>query len=215
MIALLAIAFAAADGGRLIATVAKADPPAELAAEVRAELDPAAVSVADDAPLLTVWFRRSIPVRATAEQLTNGLTYREIPDGTLLGAVRFDRPFIDFRKQTVPAGVYTLRFAVQPEVGDHLGTTPHPEFALLSPADKDRSPDPVEPKGLIKLSAGVTGGDHPAVMLLWPHRGTDKPAVIDREPGVRLLTLVRPVSTDGGDARLGFALTVAGHSKSR
>ncbi|MFO0852262.1 MAG: hypothetical protein U0871_27415 [Gemmataceae bacterium] len=215
MIALFAVAFFAADGGKLTVSEAKTDIPNELSADVRSELDPHAVSVADDSPLLTVWFRRSIPVRATAEQLANGLTYREIPEGTLLGAVRFARAFVDYRKQTVPAGVYTLRFAVQPEVGDHLGTTPHPEFALLGPADKDRSPDPVEPKGLIKMSSGVTGGDHPSVMLLWPHRGAGKPAIADREPGARVLALMRPVSADGGDARLGFALTVAGHSKSR
>lgn len=215
MIGLLLTAVVIGNPGTLTATAGKVDPPSELAAGVRAELDPIAVTVADDGPLLTAWFRKVIPVQATAEQLANGLTYREIPEGTLLGAVRIDKPFIDYRKQAVAPGVYTLRFAAQPEVGDHIGTTPHPEFALLSPADKDQSPDPVELKGLIRMSAGVTGGDHPSVLLLWPHRGTDKVAIDKRGADVRVLAVVRPVSADAGNARLGFALTVAGYSKSR
>lgn len=213
VIAVLVASAAAADW---MAETTKADPPAELAGPVRAVLDGAAVSVSDGAPVLTVWFRGAVPAKATAEQVLNGLTYREIPDGTLVGAVRFDRPFIDFRKQEVAVGVYTLRFAVQPETGDHMGTAPHQDFLLLVPAAKDAAPDPLEPKALFKKSAAVTGGDHPAVLLLFPHTGTDAAVrVADKAEGVKVLTLRRPVDVDGEKATLGFAVTVAGHSKAR
>lgn len=214
MIPMLLAGLAAAQAGPTV-SVFKTDPPAELAAAVRERLDLQAIAVTDGGPMLTVWFAAAIPVRATAEQVKNGLTYREIPDGTLLGVVRFDRPFVDFRKQDVPAGVYTLRFAVQPDIGDHKDTAPHPEFAVLSPAGQDRSADAIEVKTLIKQSTAVTGGDHPSVMLLWPHRTPGRPTVADRGDGVKVLTLHRPVDADGTAGTLGFALTVAGHSKSR
>src|SRR5205814_10522301 len=99
---------------------------------VRKLLDEQALVVrSGDDVVMTVWFRTEIPVKATEEQVKNGLTYREIPEGTLVGALEFPRTFTDYRKQQLPAGVYTLRSAIHPDIGDHTGTTPHPEFCLL------------------------------------------------------------------------------------
>ena len=217
LIIALAPSAAGADPG-LSAKVDPLDPPAELAAPVAKLLDRNAVVVADKdgEAVLTVWFRKEIPARATAEQVANGLTYREIPEGTLVGAVTFTKPFIDYRKQEIAAGTYTLRFLVQPDVGDHQGTAPHPEFLVLSPADKDGDPNPLEPKALIKLSSAVTGGAHPGVMLLFPHPAKEAgPAIADKGGGVKVLTVRRPVEADGRTAALGFAVTVVGHSKTR
>ena len=216
----LALALTPAAGGAdpLSAKSDSLDPPAELAGPVAKLLGKDAVVVADKdgEPVLTVWFRTAIPSTATAEQVANGLTYRELPEGVLVGAVRFHRPFVDYRKQEVAAGVYTLRFLVQPDVGDHAGTAPHPEFLVLSPADKDRDPEPLEPKALIKLSSATTGGDHPGVMLLFPHAAKDAgPKVLDKGDGVAALAVRRTVEADGKKTTLGFAVTVAGHSKTR
>ena len=198
------------------ASPVKAEPPAGLAEPVRKLLDRDAVAVSDGNAVLTVWFRDAVPAKATAEQVKNGLTYREVPDGTLIGAVKFDRPFVDFRKQEIAAGVYTLRFAVQPETGDHTGTAPHQEFVLLVPAAKDPTADPLEPKALFKASATVTGGDHPGVLLLFPHTAKEAgPRIVDKGGGVKVLTVRRAVDADVGKTTLGFAVTVAGHSKTR
>jgi hypothetical protein len=206
-----------ADPGRLSAKVASLDPPAELAGPVGKLLDKNAVVVADKdgAPVLTVWFRSAVPVQATAEQVANGLTYREVPEGMLVGAVKFAGPFVDYRKQEITAGVYTLRFLVQPDVGDHMGTAPHPEFLVLSPAGQDSDPEPLEPKALIKLSSASTGGDHPGVMLLFPHAAKEAGPTLLEKDGVMALALRRTVEVEGKKAALGFALTVAGHSKTR
>ena len=48
----------------------------------------------DSGPSLTLWMRDTLPTAATAEQIKNGLTYREIPEGTLVGVVRFDNPHV-------------------------------------------------------------------------------------------------------------------------
>ena len=139
-----------------------------------------------------------------------------MPEGGLLGAVRFTRPFVDYRKQEIAAGVYTLRFLVQPDVGDHTDTAPHTEFVLLVPAADDTTADPLEPKTLVKLSVKSTGGDHPGVMLLFPH--TEKPAAAKLKPqagGAVSLALYRTIVAGDAKVMLGFALTIHGHSKLR
>jgi hypothetical protein len=222
--ALLAVALgtltgaARQDAPKLTLKHAKAEPPEQLAGPVRKLLPGECEQVidADGAVAAEVWFRDDIPSRATAEQVKNGLTYRELPDGVLLGAVRFPKPFVDYRKQEIPAGVYTLRFAVQPDVGDHTDTAPHPEFALLGPAADDATDEPLEAKALIKLSAKVTGGDHPAVMLLFPHAEKPHPPKLKPQKGGAVtLALHRTVLAGDAKAKLGFALTVSGYSKLR
>jgi hypothetical protein len=202
---------------KLSAKVEKVTPPEKLVEPVRKLLDEQALVVRDDTAdveVMTVWFRTEIPAKATAEQVKNGLTYREIPEGTLVGAISFPAKFTDFRKQEIPAGVYTLRFAVQPDIGDHTGTAPHPEFCLMCQAEKDKDPEPMEVKKLIEVSSLVNEGRHPAVLLLWPNDGKDAGVkVVGKGDGVFVATVRRTLVADGKKAALGFAITVAGVRK--
>ncbi|MBX9623528.1 MAG: hypothetical protein K2X82_06915 [Gemmataceae bacterium] len=193
----------------------KADPPAAVAEAVRKTLaaDALVVRRGDDV-VMRVWFRQSIPVKATDDQVKNGLTYREIPEGELVGVLEFPEPFTDFRRQKLPAGAYTLRFAVQPDIGDHTGTAPHPEFCLLTPAEKDASPEPVVKAELIVRSSAVNEGKHPAVLLLFPYFGKDDgPAVAGKGDGVWVVNARRPIAAEGVKGTLGFGITVAGQWK--
>jgi hypothetical protein len=208
------LALAAAEA-KFSAKVEKVAPPDKLAAAVRKLLDGQALVVrSGDDVVMRVWFRTEIPVKATEEQVKNGLTYREIPEGTLVGALEFPAEFTDFRKQKLPAGVYTLRYAVQPDIGDHTDTAPHPDFCLICPSDEDKTEEPVEKKKLIELSSKVNEGRHPAVLLLWPNNGKDAGVkVIDKGDGVFVATINRPVAAEGVKTTLGFAVTVAGVRK--
>ena len=200
---------------KLSAKVEKVAPPDALAPAVRKLLDEQALVVRDgDAELLAVWFRTEIPAKATAEQIKNGLTYREIPEGALVGAIRFPEKFTDFRKQEIAAGVYTLRFMVQPDIGDHTGTAPHADFCLMCQAAKDKTPDDMEPKKVIEVSSLVNEGRHPAVLLLWPNNGKDMGVqIVKKDNGVQVATVRRALVADGAKATLGFAITVAGVRK--
>ncbi|HEY2786680.1 MAG TPA: hypothetical protein VGJ05_17080, partial [Fimbriiglobus sp.] len=191
--------------------------PNTVAEPVRKLLGGTAYVVTDGGrPTLTMWYRSEIPSKATPEQAKNGLTYRELPEGTLLGVVQFATTFVDYRKQEIPAGVYTLRVAVQPDTGDHTDTAPYQDFALLSPVADDKSADGMELKSLIRLSRKVLGGDHPAVMLLFPNQEKgDGPTVTAKEGEVWSLNFRRPVVLDCEKSTLGFSLTIHGHSKSR
>lgn len=209
---LLVGAAPAADPG-FAAKYDRVDPPAAVAGPVRKLLaaDALVVRRAGGEVVMTVWFRAAIPVKATADQAKNGLTYREIPEGEAVGVVQFPEKFTDFRRQEIPAGVYTLRFAVQPDIGDHTGTAPHPDFCLLTPAAKDATAEPVEKKELIRMSSEVNEGKHPAVLLLFPHFGKDDgPKAVDKGDGVWVVVTRRAVAGVDTPATLGFGITVAG-----
>ena len=200
---------------KFAATVEKVEAPAKLAEPIRKLLDEQALVVRNgDEVVMRIWFRTEIPVKATAEQIKNGLTYREIPEGTLVGAIEFPAKFTDFRKQELAAGVYTLRFALQPDIGDHTDTAPHPDFCLLCPAGEDKSEEEIEKKKLIELSSKVNEGRHPAVLLLWPNHGKDVGVrILDKGNGVLVATIKRAVVAGDSKTTLGFAVTVAGVRK--
>ena len=214
LVLLLAV-FAVAAEPSYTAKIEKVPAPEKVAAPIRKVLDEQALVVRDgESVVMRIWFRREIPVRATEEQITNGLTYHEIPEGTLVGVLEFPAKFTDFRKQELPAGVYTLRFAVQPDIGDHTGTAPHPEFCLICRAEDDRSVEEIEKMKLIEISSKVNEGRHPAVLLLWPNNGKDDGVKIsDKGGGVLVATIKRRVAAGKMKALLGFAVTVAGVRK--
>src|SRR6185295_2345448 len=102
-----------------------------------------------------------LPVDATPTQIKNGLTYREIRQTEILGAVRFDQEWTDYRKQKVKPGVYTLRLGFQPTIDDHVGASEHQEFLLVTAAERDEDADILEPKVLIERSRKSMGTKHP------------------------------------------------------
>lgn len=203
---------------KLSLTTSKLDLPVELADPIKKLVSAEAAVVTSDAGTLslTFWFRSELSCTANTDQIKNGLTYREITEGTLIGVVKIDKPFVDFRKQEIPAGVYTLRIAAQPDTGDHKDTAPHQDFALLSPVTEDQTPEPVELKDLIKLSTKVLGGDHPAVMLLFPHQGKEEaPELVEQKDGIQCVRLRRPVTAGEAKTSLGLSVVVQGVSKMR
>jgi hypothetical protein len=197
--------------------LADAKPPAQLKEAISALLEPSAVQVFDGKGelLCEVWFRKSTPAKATDAQVQNGLTYRELEQTTVLGAIRFARKAKDYRDQDVPAGVYTLRLAYQPQDGDHMGTAPYTEFCLVVAADRDEKPATLEPKGLHDLSAKSLGGNHPGVFLLFPNtKPNAKAELADQGMGHWVIRRGLEVDVNGKKAMIGVGLTVVGKAAS-
>lgn len=163
--------------------------------------------------LCELWFRTGLPVKAAPEQVKNGLTYRELEESSLIGAIKFDQPTTDYRKQKVKPGVYTLRLGFQPQDGDHMGTAPFPEFCLLLPAAIDEKPVTFEAKELREMSAKSIGGSHPGVMLLYPNEKPEEmPKMVDKGMDTWVLMMKYPVVVDGQKAAVGLGLTLVGHT---
>jgi hypothetical protein len=190
--------------------------PAELKEPIGKLLSDQSIQLLDGkgALLCELWFRKEAPAKATAEQIKNGLTYRELEESTLLGAVRVAQLMTDYRKQKIKPGVYTLRLGFQPMDGDHMGTAPYNEFFLAVPAGLDEKPDPIETKELQELSAKSARGSHPGVFLLYPNaKPADQPELVSKGEGTWVLNFKEQTSSNGQKAPLGVGLTLIGHAE--
>ena len=194
-----------------------AAPPTELGDEVRKLLNDKGVQLLDPKgeALAELWFRKEVPSKATEEQVKNGLTYRELEQTTVMGAMRVVKPITDYRKQTLKAGVYTLRLAFQPQDGDHMGTAAYSEFLLACPAVEDKKPETMPPMALHELSKKSTGG-HPGVFLLFPggKDAGDAPKLVDKGDGHRVLFFKQAINAGGTKGTIGVGLTLIGNSPS-
>jgi len=153
------------------AAAGSAPVPSEISAPVRALLGPASISVTGPAgPLCEIWLRASIP--AAAQPATAlGVTYGQLVDGSIVGAIHFDAPVKDFRSQTVQPGTYVLRYALQPVDGNHQGVSDYRDFLLLTPAAADTATANLADNDLYALSRKASGAGHPSVWSLVPADG--------------------------------------------
>lgn len=161
-----------------------------------------------------VWLRKDVPVKPSPNQAKGAAAYGDIEETTLLGVVKFDQPVTDYRKQRVKPGVYTLRFAMQPQDGDHTGTAPFNEFCLLTPAARDDNPQPLkDAKELHELSKRASGTSHPAVLLLFPNeKPQEKPQLEAKENDHWVLFAKEEGSAGGKKVPLGIGLVLIGHA---
>src|SRR5207249_173056 len=171
-LAMTAITARADDAGKYTIKELNSPPPKEVREPIRKLLNDKALQLLTDkgSVLCDVWLRKDLPAKATPEQVKNGLTYRELEESTVFGAIRYEQEGTDYRKQKIKPGVYTLRLGFQPMDGDHMGTAPFNDFGLLAPADLDKTTDALDPKELQALSAKAAGRKHPGVMLLFPNK---------------------------------------------
>ena len=91
--------------------------------------------------------------------------------GQLIGVLRVSKnaSFTDFRGQELKAGVYTLRYGIQPEDGNHIGTSEVYDFLLALPAKIDQDPKPLNLLDEFhERSAKSAGSTHPAIFSLLP-----------------------------------------------
>ncbi len=142
--------------------------PEEIGESLRKELQPEAVQLLDgDAPVLEFWFRSYIPLEAKPEKARDALG--KMKETTLIGIVAVHRKLRDYQDGGIPEGLYTMRLGIQPEDGDHLGTSDYEFFAVLIPAMRDKEVDGIKDhKTLTKTSKKGTPTEHPIVLSLRP-----------------------------------------------
>ncbi|MFN0122796.1 MAG: hypothetical protein ACKV2V_20040 [Blastocatellia bacterium] len=136
---------------------AKAEGVAEA---VRTALDEKGyrVSEATGKVVCEIWFRSDI---ATVKAEVDGAGFAQLQDGSLMGVINFPKDTSDYRGQGIRAGWYTLRYAIMPVNGSHLGVSPTRDFFVLCPAAEDKDPDKqIKGEDLIKLSSGAAGSGH-------------------------------------------------------
>jgi hypothetical protein len=178
--------------------------PAEVAETVRKELAPAGTRVLRGSkPFVDFWFRGAVPTAGAVKAV--GVLYPTLRQGGLVGVARFHAEGSDFKAQKVPPGVYTMRYAVQPEDGDHQGTTDSRDFLLLGPAAADSTAESMEVKDAIKASAKVNGKKHPAVLYLVAGQDGTLPRVLTDKTADRSVLEIE-VSAGGKPLRLSIVI---------
>jgi hypothetical protein len=210
---LVLAAHAAAADPKYAVKVEDADPPKELGDAVRAALSNKAMSVSDEKGklIMTVWPAKSLATKATAEQAKAGLKYSQVEETTVIGAVKLPEVWKDYRDQKIKPGVYTLRISTQLMDGNHMGTAPYNEFALLCPAELDKKPDLMDVKDLHDLSSKSTTRKHPGIMLMFPNKTPKEEPVVQPKPQDNFVLSYRVPATAGGEkSHLGFSLVFVG-----
>jgi len=164
-----AMAMPALAQGKVETTAAFTGPAAP---SVMGALEPAGyrVQLADGTVACEIWFRKDLP---------------GLQPSALVGVVSLPQKTNDFRGLPVKAGSYTLRYALMPSDGNHMGASPTSDFLLLTPLaeDKDAAALP-DFTVLTKMSAKTVGGNHPAALnLAAVTERKDYPAVAKDEYG--------------------------------
>src|SRR5262245_6573500 len=168
MLLIASIAFALFQAADL-SGVKHTDPvPTEIAAPVAAKMAPGGVRATANGTTITFWWVTDLPAASWAD----------VPEGTLVGAVKLDADVRDIRGHVMKAGVYTLRYGVQPANDDHFGVSPFRNFLLVSPAAVDKDPAARDHDGIVELSRQTLGGKHPAVWSIDPPAGKDAPLTV-------------------------------------
>jgi hypothetical protein len=147
-------------------TVAEKAPPKELADDVRSVLEPDVVQLSGGKqPFFEFWFRKEIPL--AKEPGADTFAMSAVKEGTLLGVLKVYEERYDFKDDEIPPGLYVMRFGLQPEDGDHLGTSPTPTFALLVPAKNDRELEAFgDHDELVDASSTINAAEHPSSLNL-------------------------------------------------
>ena len=168
-------------------------PPSDLAPEVAGAVQKDGIRVLDGKKVvMELWFVAAAP--SGPKSAEESVSWATVPVGTFLGMARFPERGNDRRGQTVKPGLYTMRFGLYPQNGDHQGVEPQRDFLVLSLAseDKDIKATPSF-NALMEMSRRASGTPHPAVLSFWRVEGEFKPGVVAQESDQVLNTKIGDV----------------------
>lgn len=198
-----------ADAQDLAATKEAVAIPAELGEPIRSLLQPDATVVMRGDNRLEFWWVNGLSLDTAPDGRP---AWSNVAEGSLVGAVKLTRAMTDARGLPMKPGVYTLRFALQPQDGDHMGVSPHREFLLVAPAAEDQTAAPAGFKGAVALAKKTLGKSHPATLSLNPTTEDSPGAIVTTDEGHKGVAFSVPAVHQGRPAgALSFAVTLVGH----
>jgi len=161
--------------------------PKEVSPAIKALLGGSAFKVSQAGkPFLEVWTASAIPANLADPDGT--VLYPGMPIGAVWGVAKIVGDMKDIRGQVLRPGVYTLRYALQPSDGDHLGASDFRDYLVLLPAETDVKAEFLMQKHVEKASTKVSRTAHPATLMIRTKAGK----------GGKLpeLTKIRPAEDD-------------------
>jgi hypothetical protein len=182
--------------------------PGDVPAALSGALDSQGVTVTNGqgATLCEVWLQKTIPGSANSGGSSDVL-YGGLSQGTLLGVIHFPAAASDFRGQAIKPGFYTMRYALIPQDGNHMGVNPTRDAIVLVPVAADPGPaKTLDFDSLVKLGRQASGTAHPALLVAAQPNGNSFPSVFKDDQGHWDIQMKG--HTAGGD--LSLAVTVVG-----
>lgn len=202
---LLGAAMAQAQGAY---KVQPAPLPPDVPPALGAALLPQGSQVADasGAVFCEVWLGKAVPAKSGASSSAD-IMYGNLDVGTLVGAIHFPKAGADFRGQNIKPGYYTLRYALMPQDGNHMGVNPTRDFLLMSPAALDTNVNQlVALNDLLNLSRKASGSNHPAVLTMSPAGGDAKTATLTQDDLGHWVLQASAKTAGGQDLPLAFVV---------
>jgi hypothetical protein len=185
--------------GVTVATHTKPAPD-EIAPAVKAVLAPGGATATVGGTTIDFWWVKSLDA--------NGKDWTGVAEGAIVGAMKLSAQFKDIRGRNIKPGAYLLRFALQPQNGDHLGVSPYREFLVATPAAEDQSAAALGHDPTVELGAKTTNIAHPAVLSIDPPVAVEAPlSVVQNEAGHTAVVFEVPAA--GGVLK--FGLVLVGH----
>ena len=155
----------------------------------------------DDGWTAEFWFAKQLK---TATQDVAGALYPELTNAEFVGVVNLPKGMTDFRGQAIPTGVYTLRYQLLPQDGNHLGVAPNPDFLLAIPLASDLNPEQhYLYKKLVALSAKTTETNHPAVIAM--DTAGEPGSIVKDAQNVTVFTIAVPTPS-GATEKIGIVV---------
>jgi hypothetical protein len=147
----------------------ESSPPEDVSQAIRDVVGSGGLKVsAGEKGLAEFWLREEIPTKDSPSG-DLGVSFGNLEQSVLMGVVRLAEPWRDYKNLQVAAGVYTLRYAVEPQDGNHMGVSIYRDFMLLIPAAQDKEVDVSWTADELYLqSNNSTGQPHPGVLALFP-----------------------------------------------
>lgn len=198
-----------------LATVEKL--PEGVPAMIAEQLAPTGYSVAsDNGVVCNVWLLKTVAINAGFEP-SLAVKY-PFSNGQLIGLIQIvqESQYTDFRGQELKPGVFTLRYGLQPEDGNHIGTSEVRDFLLAVPAAQDKSPAVLSDEfAFFNNSAKTAGTAHPAIFALQVNeKPSDKPTLEHQEAGeLWILNLTASGLAGEKEVKVPIKLVVVGISE--
>jgi hypothetical protein len=184
--------------------------PDALSPAVAGALAPEVTTVTVGSARLEFWLVEALEL--SGSPASGAPAWSNVPEGALVGALRVGGGWKDIRGFPLREGVYTLRFARQPQNGDHMGISPHREFLLPAPAAEDVSTGPAGHEGAVALAKKASRRAHPASLSLDPPVAAGTPGTTTTsELGHQVVILQVPTTHEGSPTGgLTFGIVVQG-----
>jgi hypothetical protein len=186
--------------------------PEGLSASLKAVLDTQGYKVVNEqgTAWCEVWMRKEIA--NLGKPASPDAKYPALHLGQLLGVMKFDGAGADYRGQAIKPGLYTLRYCLILQDGNHLGASPILDFVLLIPAAEDtQDADAVmSTDEVVALSRKAAGTNHPAIISLTSPPESVSAATLEKDDLDHWVLKVKAQSKPAAD--LPIALIVVGRA---